>query len=108
MKRTKVKELLSSTACGTEVKLQGWVRTFRNNQFIAINDGSTINNIQAVIDFENFDGLSIQVDENGHTTNIDVSSQQRAAPGDPIPGYESCPPFCDSAQDTDVSDTNLE
>jgi asparaginyl-tRNA synthetase len=53
VKRTKVKELLNSTAYGSEVKVQGWVRTFRNNQFIAINDGSTINNIQAVIDFQN-------------------------------------------------------
>jgi len=51
MKRTKVKELLDSTAYGTEVTVKGWVRTFRNNQFIAINDGSTINNIQAVVDF---------------------------------------------------------
>src|SRR5690606_22713481 len=33
----------------------GWVRTFRNNQFIAINDGSSINNIQAVVDFEHTD-----------------------------------------------------
>ncbi|MGZ4035152.1 MAG: asparagine--tRNA ligase [Bacteroidia bacterium] len=55
MKRTKVKELLNSTAYGTEVTVMGWVRTFRNNQFIAINDGSTINNIQAVVDFENTD-----------------------------------------------------
>jgi asparaginyl-tRNA synthetase len=55
MKRTKVKELLNSTAYNTEIKLQGWVRTFRNNQFIAVNDGSTINNIQAVIDYENTD-----------------------------------------------------
>ena len=55
MKRTKVKELLNSTAYGSEIKLQGWVRTFRNNQFIAINDGSTINNIQAVVDFQNTD-----------------------------------------------------
>ncbi len=55
MKRTKVKELLKSTAYGTEIKLQGWVRTFRNNQFIAVNDGSTINNIQAVVDFQNTD-----------------------------------------------------
>lgn len=51
MKRTKVKELLDSTAYGTEVTVKGWVRTFRNNQFIAINDGSTINNIQAVVDY---------------------------------------------------------
>lgn len=35
------------------VTVQGWVRTFRNNQFIAINDGSTIQNIQAVVDFNN-------------------------------------------------------
>jgi asparaginyl-tRNA synthetase len=33
----------------------GWVKTFRNNQFIAINDGSTIKNIQAVVDFNSFD-----------------------------------------------------
>ncbi len=51
IKRTKVKDLLQSTAYGTEVTVKGWVRTFRNNQFIAINDGSTINNIQAVVDF---------------------------------------------------------
>ena len=55
MKRTKVKELLNSTSYGTTIKLQGWVRTFRNNQFIAVNDGSTINNIQAVVDFEKVD-----------------------------------------------------
>ncbi len=53
--RTKVKELLNSTAYGTEVIVKGWVRTFRNNQFIAINDGSTINNIQAVVDFSSTD-----------------------------------------------------
>lgn len=54
-KRTKIKELLNVTAYGTEVIVKGWVRTFRNNQFIAINDGSTINNIQAVVDFQNTD-----------------------------------------------------
>lgn len=51
MKRTKIKELLSTTPTGQPVTVQGWVRTFRNNQFISINDGSTIQNIQAVIDF---------------------------------------------------------
>jgi asparaginyl-tRNA synthetase len=49
MKRTKVKELLSALPSGQIVKAQGWVRTFRNNQFISINDGSTINNLQAVV-----------------------------------------------------------
>ncbi len=54
-KRIKVKELLNSTAFGSEVIVKGWVRTFRNNQFIAINDGSSINNIQAVVDFSTMD-----------------------------------------------------
>jgi asparaginyl-tRNA synthetase len=53
MKHTKVKALLNSTATIAEVNAKGWVRTFRNNQFIALNDGSTINNIQCVVDFEN-------------------------------------------------------
>lgn len=53
MKHTKVKDLLNSSQTLQEVNAKGWVRTFRNNQFIALNDGSTINNIQCVVDFEN-------------------------------------------------------
>ena len=59
MERIKVKALLDSTAYGTEVTVKGWVRTFRNDKFIAINDGSTINNIQAVVN-ETFDGASLK------------------------------------------------
>jgi len=55
MKRTNVAELLSSDKFLQEVTLKGWVRTFRANRFIALNDGSTINNIQCVVDFENTD-----------------------------------------------------
>jgi asparaginyl-tRNA synthetase len=55
MKRTKIKELLTLTPTGQVVTVMGWVRTFRNNQFIALNDGSTIKNLQAVVDFESFD-----------------------------------------------------
>ncbi|WP_207422947.1 asparagine--tRNA ligase [Desertivirga brevis] len=51
MSRTKIKDLLNSTSYGEIVTVKGWVKTFRNNQFLAINDGSTINNIQAVVDF---------------------------------------------------------
>ena len=52
IKRTKVKDLLK-TAPGVEVLAKGWVRTKRGNKevaFIALNDGSTINNIQIVVD----------------------------------------------------------
>jgi asparaginyl-tRNA synthetase len=54
-KRTKVKELLRSEQTGYEVTVMGWVRTFRNNQFIALNDGSTNNNIQVVAELGKFD-----------------------------------------------------
>jgi asparaginyl-tRNA synthetase len=53
MKHTRVKNLLNSASTITEVNAKGWVRTFRNNQFIALNDGSTLENIQCVVDFEN-------------------------------------------------------
>jgi asparaginyl-tRNA synthetase len=53
--RTKIKALLESEQTNIEVTVKGWVRTFRNNQFIALNDGSTNNNIQVVVDFENTD-----------------------------------------------------
>lgn len=54
-KRIKIKELLASAQEGTEVTVMGWVRTFRNNQFIALNDGSTGNNLQVVLELGAFD-----------------------------------------------------
>lgn len=53
IQREKIKDLLNSSAFDTEVKVMGWVRTFRNNQFIALNDGSCMGNIQIVVDFAN-------------------------------------------------------
>jgi asparaginyl-tRNA synthetase len=55
MKLLSVKELLATQPTSQQVEINGWVKTFRSNRFIALNDGSTINNIQCVIDFENFD-----------------------------------------------------
>lgn len=55
MKRTKIIDVLTRTEVGTELVVKGWVRAFRSNRFIQLNDGSTINSLQAVIDFENFD-----------------------------------------------------
>ncbi|SMC34660.1 asparagine--tRNA ligase [Cellulophaga tyrosinoxydans] len=55
MKSYSIKELLSQNLSLQEVTVNGWVKTFRSNRFIALNDGSTLNNIQCVVDFENFD-----------------------------------------------------
>jgi asparaginyl-tRNA synthetase len=57
--RTKIAELLRTEPVGTEVTVKGWVKAFRNNQFIALNDGSTSNNLQVVVDFENTDETTL-------------------------------------------------
>ena len=58
IKRTKIAEVLKRTDFGTLVNVKGWVRTRRGNKqvgFIALNDGSTINNVQIVVDLTKFD-----------------------------------------------------
>ena len=55
MKRTKITDLLKSDACGADVDVCGWVRTRRGSKqviFIALNDGTTIHNLQVVADIE--------------------------------------------------------
>ncbi len=52
--RIKIKELLSLEPLGQQVIVMGWVRTFRNNQFVALNDGSTNNNVQVVLELGKF------------------------------------------------------
>jgi asparaginyl-tRNA synthetase len=59
-KHTKIIDLLTTSQTQIEVTAKGWVRTFRNNQFIALNDGSTIHNIQCVVDFENTPEITLK------------------------------------------------
>lgn len=56
--RTKIVDLLKREDIGAMVNVKGWVRTRRGSKqvnFIALNDGSTINNVQIVVDLANFD-----------------------------------------------------
>lgn len=53
MQNLSIAELLEAKHILQEIQIKGWVKTFRSNRFIALNDGSTIKNIQCVIDFEN-------------------------------------------------------
>ena len=55
MKHLRLAELLCQPKKHDTVTVRGWVRTFRANRFIALNDGSTIENLQCVVDFENTD-----------------------------------------------------
>ena len=54
-KRVRIKELLSNESANYQATVMGWVRTFRNSQFIALNDGSTNNNLQVVASLGEFD-----------------------------------------------------
>ena len=52
MQRTKIKAILANEAVDYTTTVKGWVRSFRNNQFIALNDGSCISNLQVVISLD--------------------------------------------------------
>ncbi len=59
-KRIKIKELLLADKTGYEATVMGWVRTFRNTQFIALNDGSTNNNLQVVVSLGMLDDATLK------------------------------------------------
>lgn len=73
MKRTKIVELLSSTDLNNEVCAKGWVRTQRGNShvvFIALNDGSTIHNLQVVVDTTQFDEALVRRATTGSSVSV--------------------------------------
>jgi asparaginyl-tRNA synthetase len=55
MQQKRIIDLLETKPSPIEISINGWVRAFRSNRFIALNDGSTIKNLQCVVDFENFE-----------------------------------------------------
>ncbi|MEL6122866.1 MAG: asparagine--tRNA ligase [Bacteroidota bacterium] len=80
MRRSRIKQLLKTADIGAEVKVCGWVRTFRNNQFIALNDGSTIKTIQCVVDYENTNAELLKSITTGAAVQVEgtvVESQGR-------------------------------
>ncbi len=97
--RVKVKDVLSTEPAGQDIVVMGWVRTFRNNQFIALNDGSTNANLQVVVDFENTDpallkrittGASLRINGNlvaslGKGQKVDLKATQIDILGDSDP-----------------------
>ena len=55
MEYQRISEIMGLDAQDQKVGVRGWVRTFRANRFIALNDGSTQSNLQCVVDFEQMD-----------------------------------------------------
>ncbi len=70
MKRTKIKDILKKEEFDYKVNIKGWVRSFRNNQFIAVNDGSCMGNIQVVIGLDTDESLIKKIN-NGASVSVD-------------------------------------
>ena len=89
MQHIEIKTLLEQSPSPHEVTVKGWVRSFRSNRFIALNDGSTIRNIQCVVDFESFDaslkvtGLLVESQGQGQAVEIQVSDVKILGEADP-------------------------
>ena len=79
MRPVKINHLLNESAKKNLIYVvRGWVRTFRANRFIALNDGSSVKNLQCVIDFENFDESKLKLITSGaalHLECILINSQ---------------------------------
>jgi asparaginyl-tRNA synthetase len=71
MARTRIKDILQSDKQDYKVTVKGWVRSFRNNTFIALNDGSCMNNIQVVIDMNNVDESLLKNITTGASLSVD-------------------------------------
>ena len=78
-KRIKIKSLLQLEETGQQETVMGWVRTFRNNQFIALNDGSTNNNLQVVIELGMLDDSTLKRITTG--ASLKVTGQVVASQG---------------------------
>ena len=74
MKRTKIVDVFDKPAVGTEISVMGWVRSRRGNkyvQFVALNDGSTIKNLQIVFDMNEFTDEQLKAVTTGSAIHVD-------------------------------------
>ena len=84
MKRTKVIDALQSTNYGQPICLKGWVRTHRSSKavdFIALNDGSTIKNVQIVVDPAKFDAEQLKLITTGSCIAVNGTLVESPAAG---------------------------
>jgi asparaginyl-tRNA synthetase len=78
-KRVKIKDALGMPAGQEGITVMGWVRTFRNNQFVALNDGSSNENLQIVMELGLFDEILLKKITTG--SSIRVTGKLVASPG---------------------------
>lgn len=84
MKRTKIVDALAREDYGAEINVKGWVRTRRGSKavnFIALNDGSTIKNIQVVADVDKFDADMLKLITTGACLSVNGTLVQSQGSG---------------------------
>ena len=69
--KTEIKSVFESKNIGDNISINGWVKTFRSNRFIALNDGSCLDDIQCVINFKEFDKEILSKINTGTSLNIE-------------------------------------
>lgn len=79
-----IKELLEKQPVGDSVEVNGWVKTFRSNRFIALNDGSTIHNLQCVVDFEKLDEALLKQISTGAALKISGTLEESQGRGQSV------------------------
>ncbi|PQJ21534.1 asparagine--tRNA ligase [Tenacibaculum sp. SG-28] len=108
MNRSSVKELLESDKFLQEIHVKGWVRTFRSNRFIALNDGSTIHNIQCVVDFENTEENLLKRITTGAAVSIQGTLVESAGKGQKVEVQVDTISILGDADPDEVSKTILQ
>ena len=81
MKVTKIKSLLNSSKFKQVFSVRGWVKTFRANRFIALNDGSSTNNLQCVLDFENVEENILKRITSGASLHLEGTLEESQGSG---------------------------
>ena len=70
MNHLRLADIIDQPKINETVTVKGWVKTFRANRFIALNDGSTIDNLQCVVDYENTDAQLLKKINTGAAVEI--------------------------------------
>jgi len=105
---TTIAHLLTQELKHTNIELKGWVRTFRANRFIALNDGSCLQNIQCVVDFEIMDERLLKRITTGAALHIKGSLVESQGKGQSVEVQVSSIEILGDADPEEVSKTILQ
>lgn len=108
MHRKEIIEILQSKPSPNAISVSGWVRSFRSNRFIALNDGSTIKNLQCVVDFENFDEALLKKVTVGAAIKVEGELVESQGQGQSVEIQTSAIEILGEADPDDVSQTILQ